>query len=172
MLTLIADLGPCLVVLQAGQATPGPGRAPRPGVAQALRDLGAFAERIGVKMALKTGLESGPALAAFLQPFSRASVAVSFDPANLLMHGFDPYDAVVSLRERITHVHVRDCRKGSVNRVGEEMALGLGDVDWLRRLAALHDGGYRGWLTVEREFDKQRTADLASGVTFLRCLVP
>jgi sugar phosphate isomerase/epimerase len=171
VLALGSDLGPRVVVVQAGRVPEDPASPRGRTLRESLLDLGAHGERVGVRLALETGLESGPALAGFLRQFASGSLAVNLDPANLLLHGFDPYEAVCGLRELIVHTHARDCRQASASRAGEEVALGQGDIDWPRYLAALEEAGYRGWLTVSRESGADRVADVAGGVAFLRRLV-
>jgi sugar phosphate isomerase/epimerase len=171
VMALSFDLGPHITVVQAG-AVPEDANSPQAGLlTEALRDLATHGDRTGVTLALEAGLESGAALAAFLGKFDTGSLAVNLDPANLLLHGFDPYDAVAVLRGRIAHTHARDCRRGSASRTMQEVPVGHGDIDWLRYLEALEDVEYRGWLTVERETGENRLADVAAGVAFLRRLV-
>ena len=56
-----------------------------------LRDLGAFGDRTGTTLARETGLESGSGLGLLTSINSTAGrMKVNFDPANLLMNGFEP----------------------------------------------------------------------------------
>jgi sugar phosphate isomerase/epimerase len=172
VLALSFDLGPRLVVVQAGAVPDGPD-GPRAGrMNEALRDLGAYGDRVGATLALETGLEPGGKLAAYLKHFDSGSLKANLDPANLLLHGFDPYEAVRDLHGLIAHAHAKDARQSSASRAAQEVPLGHGDIDWLRYLAALEEAEYRGWLTVEREAGDDRRADVAAGVAFLRRLVP
>src|SRR5262249_1939650 len=100
--------------------------------------------------------------------FDTGSLAANLDPANLLLHGFDPVRAVGELGGRIAHVHARDARKGSAGRAAQEVPLGYGDVDWLSLTEALRDPEYRGWAVVERLHGDDRVADVERGVAFLR----
>ena len=98
---------------------------------------------------------------------------VDYDPANLLLNGFDPVRGIIPLHRRIAHVHARDARKISVNRGAQEVALGAGDVDWLSFVGSLVSVEYRGWLTIRRETGQDRLKDIERGVAFLRrVLVP
>jgi sugar phosphate isomerase/epimerase len=171
VMALSFDLGPRVVVVQAG-AVPDDLDSPRGRLLkEALDDLGPYGDRTGVRLALETGLESGAALAAFLKRFDAGSLGANLDPANLLLHGFDPYEAVRDLGALIVHSHAHDARRASASRTAQEVPVGHGDIDWLRYLEALEEVEYRGWLTVEREQGDNRLADVAASVAFLRRLV-
>jgi sugar phosphate isomerase/epimerase len=171
VLTLSFDLGPRLVVVQAGQVpedvqTPA-GRL----LTEALLALAQYGDRVGAVLALETGLESGEALGRFLGRFDTGSLGVNFDPANLLLNGFDPYESARALHGRIVHTHAKDARKAGASRAVQEVPLGHGDIDWMQYVSVLEEIEYRGWLTIERDGGDNRLADVAAGVAFLRRLV-
>ncbi len=171
VLALSFDLGPRLVVVRAGPPPDGPDSSRGRALRESLLDLGACAERLGVRLALETGRASGPAVATFLRQFNTGGLAVSLDPADLLAHDVSPYEAVGALRGSIAHACARDCRRASAGRAGETVPLGEGDVDWPRFFAALEGADYRGYLTVTPEVGGDRLAAAAAGLTFLRGLV-
>jgi L-ribulose-5-phosphate 3-epimerase len=51
------------------------------------------------------------------------------------------------------------------------MPLGQGDVPWEKYLNALHECGYQGWLTIERETGDNPAADIAEAICYLRRLM-
>jgi len=171
VMTLAFDLGPRLVVLEAGQV---PAKEEEPAarrLREGLLNLGQHGDRIGVTLALETGLESGEVLANYLRSFDTGSLAANLDPANLLLHNFDPVRAVAELAGRIAHVHARDARKGSAGRASQEVPLGHGDVDWLALTESLSETEYRGFFVVERLHGDDRVGDVERGVAFLRRFV-
>lgn len=171
VMRLAFELGPRVVVVSAGQI-PEKEDSPEAGrMRESLQDLGRFGDHQGTRLALETGLEAGPVLAEYLSRFDCGSLGANLDPANLLLHGFDPYEAIEALRQRIGHVHARDCRKGNASRAAREVPLGHGDIDWLRFTESLGLVEYRGWITVEREEGQQRATDVAAGLAFLKRLV-
>jgi sugar phosphate isomerase/epimerase len=172
VLTLSADLGPRLVIVQAGAIPEKPDSVPGRILDESLRALARHGDRIGATLALETGLESGAVLAAYLKRFDTAALAVNLDPANLLLHGLDPYESTQALHGLVRHVHARDARRASASRAAAEVPLGHGDIDWMMFLAALEQIEYRGWITVEREAGENRLADVASGIALLRRLMP
>jgi L-ribulose-5-phosphate 3-epimerase len=171
VLTLSYDLGPRLVSVQAG-AIPDDVQSPRATLlSESLRALSQHGDRAGAVLALETGLENGSVLAGFLDRFDTGALGVNLDPANLLLHGFDPYESVQSLGRRIVHAHAKDARQASASRTAREVPLGHGDIDWMKFLGVLEEVEYRGWLTIERETGDNRLADVSAGVSFLRHLI-
>jgi sugar phosphate isomerase/epimerase len=171
VLSLSYDLGPRVVIVQAGSIAEDPEQPRMHLLGESLQALAAHGDRSGTVLALETGLEAGSALAAFLNRFDTSALGVSFDPANLLLHGFDPYDSIQALGRRIVHARAKDARQASASRASQEVPLGHGDIDWLKLLGTLEEVEYRGWMVVERETGDNRLAEVAAGVAFLRRLV-
>jgi L-ribulose-5-phosphate 3-epimerase len=171
ILSLSFDLGPRIVVVQAGSVTDDPENPRMHLLSESLQALARYGDRVGATLALETGLEDGSTLATFLDRFDSGALGVNLDPANLLLHGFDPYASVQALHHRIVHSHAKDARQSSASRAAQEVPLGHGDIDWLKYLAVLEEVEYCGWLTIERETGENRLADVAAGVSFLRRLI-
>jgi sugar phosphate isomerase/epimerase len=168
VMTLAYDLGPRIVIVGAGQVPEKEDDPPARRLRESLASLAQHGDRTGTTLALETGLESGAVLGQYLRTFDTGSLRANLDPANLLMHGFDPYQAARDLRGLIVHGHAHDCRRARSNRAAQEAPLGAGDIDWLSYLETLEEVEYRGWLVVEREQGDNRLADVESGVAFLR----
>jgi L-ribulose-5-phosphate 3-epimerase len=171
VLGLSVDLGARIAIVQAGRI---PEKADDPRallLTEALRALGRHGDRIGVVLALTTGLESGAVLGAFLGRFDTGGLGVNLDPANLLMGGFDPYESARALHGWVVDSNAKDARMTGASRTAQEVPLGQGDIDWMRYLAALEEIEYRGWLTVAREGGDNRIADVAAGIGFLARLI-
>lgn len=168
---LAVDLGPRIVIVEAGKVADDLDSPANGLLRDSLLALGRHGDHVGAILALETGQESAETLAKFLDRFDSGGLATNFDPANLLMHNFDPYSAVAALTRRIVHAHAKDARQASASRSAAEVPLGHGDIDWLRMLSLLEEAGYRGWLTVERETGDRKRADVSEGVAFLRRFV-
>lgn len=171
VMTLAYHLGARKVVVQAGRVPEGENDPRDRLMTEALTALGRHGDHVGTTLALDTGLDPGPALAAYLDRFDTGSLAVNFDPANLIVNGFNVFEAVAALRLRIVQCHARDARSASANRVASEVPLGHGSLDWLAFLSALEETGFRGYLIVEREMGNDPLGDVTAGVTFLRRLI-
>jgi L-ribulose-5-phosphate 3-epimerase len=140
--------------------------------ATTLRDsllaLGSYGDRSGCLLALEIGFDPAEKVKGYLAGFDTGSLKVTFDPANLLMHGHDPLANLIPLQGWIAHVHARDARSAGVSRGLQEVPLGAGDIDWLAFAATLQVIEFDGFLTVEREQGDNKLADVAAGVKFLR----
>lgn len=142
-------------------------------VREALADLGRHGDRVGTVLALEIGLDPPEAVRDYLDKFDVGSLKVNYDPANLMLNGFDPVKGVLPLHRRIAHVQARDARKTAVSRGAQEVALGAGDIDWLAFIGTLVASEYRGWVVVKRETGEDKVADAERAVGFLRrVLVP
>lgn len=107
---------------------------------------------------LETGQETAAALVQFLDDVGRDNLFVNFDPANMILYGTgEPIEALRLLDSRVRSVHCKDARWSDQpgKTWGEEVPLGHGQVDIRRYLSTLHDIGYRGPLTIEREIPQE-----------------
>lgn len=156
---------------------------------EACSQLAEYAHQNGAYFAIETGPEPALRLKEFLDGLSSRGVAVNLDPANLVMvTNDDPVQAVYTLKDYIVHTHAKDgilLRKtdpkviydffaeGGIGdlRLEEyfrEVPLGQGKVDFDAYLKALHEIGYTGFLTIEREVGENPAADIGLAVNFLR----
>jgi L-ribulose-5-phosphate 3-epimerase len=131
----------------------------------ALNDIGRYAEPKGVTLATETGPEEGSVLRRLLDKLDTKAIAANFDPANLVMKGFDHMQAVEDLVPFIVHTHAKDGKRGN-----GEVPLGEGDVDFPPYIEALRSHGYAGYFTVERECGDDPETDIRNAVDFLRTL--
>jgi len=115
-------------------------------------------------------------------------IDLCLDTGHLLVGGGDPITAVRDWRDRINHIHVKDCRTDVVRGIVDERApaieiwrrkafcrLGGGDLDLDGFLSEVRRMGYEGWLVVEQDgiLDErwpleQAMRDQASNRTYLR----
>ena len=165
-MALAFDLGPRLVIIQAGRIPSSPlplgeGSAVReaddprsPLMKESLDALGRHGDRTGNILALDTGLDSPETLVAYLNRLDCGSLAINFNPANLVISGHNPYDAVRTFQKRMVHAHAQDARRISPNRLAT-VPLGHGDLDWMQLLANFEEIEYRGPLTVLGDNQKE-----------------
>jgi sugar phosphate isomerase/epimerase len=162
------DLGARRVVVPCPQI-PDDATTPR---AQTMREslltLGAHGDRIGTVLALEIGLDSAEKVKQYLGSFDTGSLKVTYDPANILIHGHDPVAQLAPLKELLAHVHARDARRASLSRGLQEVPVGAGDIDWMAFTATLQVLEFDGFMCVEREQGENKLTDVANGVKFLR----
>ena len=135
-----------------------------------LKRLADFAAGHGVTLATETGLESGVTLRRIIEKAGSKGIGVNFDPANLVMRGFDHLAAVRELFPFIVHTHAKDGVRRGDKRL--EVPLGEGGVDFPRYVGLLTGLGYRGAYTIEREVGEDPVATIGKAVSFLRALRP
>lgn len=135
-----------------------------------LKDLAQFGDRVGARLAARTGNESAADLAHLLQSLPEGSLSIDLDPGSLAVNGFPPLDVVRRLGPAIVHVHARDGVRDRAMGRGIEVPLGRGTVDFPAILAGLQEHNYRGFYTLQtEEADNPHTA-LATGLEYLQNL--
>jgi len=184
VMALAYDLGPRLVIIPVGKLPSAPAEAPAlkpetslllaPSIGtspesllkESLEALGKHGDRTGVNVALETGLDEPAGVMSYLDHFDVGSLGVDFNPANLLLNGFNPYDAIRAFGKRLIVAHAQDARRVSPSKLAT-VPLGHGDIDWMQLLAHFEEIEYRGHLTVQAD-DR---AEAAAGVAFLGRLI-
>lgn len=188
ILDLAKDLETDVVTTHIGVVPEDPAH-PRYAVMQeACGQLAAYADSMEAHFAIETGPEKAATLKHFLDGLHSTGVAVNLDPANFVMvTGDDPVQAVYTLKDYIVHTHAKDGRRLAVRdpevlygMVESEMLadpsyielpLGEGDVDFPNYLKALHEIGFTGFLTIEREVGDDPEGDIGAAVRFLENLI-
>lgn len=137
---------------------------------KACRELALYADSIGSCFAVETGPEKAEILVDFLDSLGAMGVRVNLDPANLVMCSCDdPVKAVYTLKKYIVHTHAKDGVNISMEPLQyKEMPLSKGNVDYDKYLLALHDIGYDGFLTIERECGETPADDIKLAMDFLK----
>lgn len=188
ILDLACDLETDVVTTHIG-VVPADKNHPRYGIMQeACGKLAAYADSLDAHFAIETGPEPAKRLREFLDSLGSRGVAVNFDPANLVMVvKDDPAQAVRELGDYIVHTHAKDGvhkywrepeeiygvveAEVSLSPSFAELPLGEGDVDFPAWLAALHEIGYQGFLTIEREVGEDPERDIRKAVEYLKKLI-
>ena len=165
---LAFDLGARRVVVPCPKIPDDPATPRAQTLRESLLALGTHGDRVGTVLALEIGFDPAETVKEYLSTFDTGSLKVTYDPANMLMHGHDPLGNLTPLKGLIAHVHARDARSASLSRGLEEVALGAGDVDWMALTATLQVLDFDGFLTVERDQGENKLRDVADGVKFLR----
>ncbi|MGD0899339.1 MAG: sugar phosphate isomerase/epimerase family protein, partial [Thermoguttaceae bacterium] len=127
----------------------------------------------GVTLAFETGQESGPALKAFLEQLGEPSVAVNFDPANMILYrSGDPLEALRLVGPWVRGCHLKDAVAAKVYGTwGNEVPVGTGQVDWPDLFRTMLAIDFPGWFCFERESGDRRVEDIAAGRLFVERLL-
>ncbi len=118
---------------------------------EALRGCAAICEEAGLRYALETHphrwATTALSLLRIIDDVGSPAVGANLDPSHLFPCGDLPQMAVYELGDRIFHTHFSD-NDGQTNA---HWRPGKGKIDWSATLAALHDIGYDGTLSIELE---------------------
>jgi sugar phosphate isomerase/epimerase len=143
-------------------------------VVEAMRTVAAYCRQNGQRFLCETGQETPITLVRAIRDTGLDNVGVNFDAANLILYGkANPVDAVEMFGRRIEGVHAKDgLYPTDPDRLGEEVPIGKGMVNFPMLIAKLKGIGYRNPLTIEREVEGERqTADILAAKSYLEKLV-
>jgi L-ribulose-5-phosphate 3-epimerase len=122
-------------------------------VCEALRRMAERAAEDGVIIGLENehacNISTGAQAAKVLEAVNHPNLKLVWDPANALVSGEVPFpDGYAKIpKERIVHVHAKDCHMDGHKPVWGP--LGTRSVDWKGQIAALLADDYRGYLSLE-----------------------
>ena len=141
---------------------------------EAIRTVAAWCKNNGQNFRCETGQETPITLVRAIRDVGLDNVVVNFDAANLILYGkANPVDAVDTLAPYIQGVHAKDgLYPTDPKRLGEEVPIGEGKVNFPALIEKLKHIGYRNPLTIEREIsgEKQR-ADILKAKAYLEKLI-
>lgn len=102
---------------------------------------------------METGQETPTTMSRALRDVNMPNLGVGLDTANLILYGkANPVDAVAILGPHVHAVHAKDGRwPTNPDKLGEEVLIGTGLVDFAKVFAGLRKAGYNGAITIERE---------------------
>jgi sugar phosphate isomerase/epimerase len=169
-LKLAYELGTNVVINHIGRVPPEEDASALTTLRTALADIGREGQRVGAMLAAETGTESGADLLKLIESLPPASIGVDFNPANLIVHGFDPRAAAQALGAHVMHVHATDGTRDVAAGRGIEVPLGRGSAEFPELLGALEEHQYRGYLTIRRTESNNALEEIAAAVKYLRAL--
>lgn len=141
-----------------------------PPVVDALREVAAHCDSIGLQFWFETGQETPITLLRTIHDIGLDNLGINLDPANLLMYGkANPVDALDIFGPYVRGVHAKDGEYPTNGRqLGVERPLGEGRVNFPALLGKLRAHGFGGALTIEREISgPQQIADIQRGKRLL-----
>jgi sugar phosphate isomerase/epimerase len=146
-------LGVSQVQTHCGFIPENPGDSLYPGTVEAIRTVAQHCQGNGQYFLMETGQETPTTVSRMIHDVGLPNLAVGLDTANLILYGkANPVDAVDILGPHIRSVHAKDGRwPTDPSKLGEEVLIGKGLVDFHQVLTRLHRVGYTGAITIERE---------------------
>jgi L-ribulose-5-phosphate 3-epimerase len=136
----------------------------------AIRELAEHCAGNGQNFLMETGQETPITMLRTIKDVDRPNLGVGLDTANLILYGkANPVDAIKVLGPHIQAMHAKDGKwPTDPARLGQEVLIGKGDVDFLQVLTSLNKLGYKGAVTIERETSgPQQIADVRAEKIYL-----
>ena len=124
-----------------------------PGAVEAIRTVARHCQSNGQYFLMETGQETPTTMARMIRDVALPNLAVGLDTANLILYGkANPVDAADIIGPHVRSVHAKDGRwPTDPSKLGEEVLIGKGLVDFKQVFTKLHAQGYAGAITIERE---------------------
>lgn len=151
-----------------------------------LREGATYAEQQGITLVLENhGLFAGRAgqVRHIIESVGSPALRANLDTGNFLLVNEDPVRAVRDLVPLAGYVHLKDFRRVQPGEQAAETyqgidgsryegtVIGEGDVDLQAVLAALTQGGYDGWLSIEYEGAGEQRAGLDASLKNTKALL-
>jgi L-ribulose-5-phosphate 3-epimerase len=120
---------------------------------EAIRTVAQHCQGNGQQFLMETGQETPTTMSRAIRDVNLPNLGVGLDTANLILYGkANPVDAVDILGPHVHSIHAKDGRwPTDPDKLGEEVLIGQGLVDFHAVFTRLHRLGYTGAVTIERE---------------------
>lgn len=142
-----------------------------PGVVEAIRTVAQHCHANGQYFLMETGQETPTTMSRMLKDVAMPNLAVGLDTANLILYGkANPVDALDILGTHVRAIHAKDGRwPTDPDKLGKEVLIGSGLVDFKKVFSKLHALGYAGAITIERETSgPQQIEDVRNEILYLQ----
>lgn len=142
-------------------------------IVDVMRQLCDHCKANGQFLHLETGQETAEGLLEFIKQVDRDNLKINFDPANMILYGTgEPIEALRAVGQHVRSIH---CKDGTWSDQpgetwGSEVPLGQGAVGMENYLRTLHEIGYDGPLTIEREIPQdpeRQKAEIGQAIELL-----
>lgn len=139
-----------------------------PGAVSAIKEVAQHCKERGRLLLCETGEETPITMLRMIGDVGTGNVFVNLDTANLIMYGKgNPVDAMDVFGHLVRGMHAKDgLFPTDPRKLGDEVAIGKGRVDFPTLFARLREVNYTSAITIEREIEgpKQQEDILASKV--------
>lgn len=141
---------------------------------KAIREVVSHCKGNGQTFLYETGQETPVTLLRTIKDVGLDNQGVNLDTANLILYGKGhPVDALDVIGTLVRGLHAKDgLFPTDPRRLGEEVPIGQGKVDFPRLFQRLKQLNYRGPVTIEREIEgAQQLEDIRKSITYLKGLI-
>lgn len=136
----------------------------------AIREVAQHCAGNGQLFLMETGQETPTTMSRAIKDVDQPNLGVGLDTANLILYGkANPVDAVDIIGTHVRSMHAKDGRwPTDPMKLGEEVLIGTGLVDFPKVFTKLRRLGYTGAVTIERETSgPQQVADVRKEKVYL-----
>lgn len=140
----------------------------------AVRQVAEHLKGNGQFLLFETGQETPVTMLRCFEQVGCDNLGVNLDTANLILYGkANPVDALDVFGKYVRGLHAKDGRYPTNGHdLGEETRIGDGKVDFRALFVKLHELGYDGSVTIEREIDgAQQNADILYARDYLQNII-
>jgi len=140
----------------------------------AIREVASHCKQNGQMFLYETGQETPVTLLRTIIDVGLDNQGVGLDTANLILYGKgNPVDALDVIGKYVRSVHAKDgLFPTEPRKLGAEVPIGHGRVDFPRVIAGLRNLGYHGAITIERETSGPRQIeDIKQSRVFLEGII-
>jgi L-ribulose-5-phosphate 3-epimerase len=141
---------------------------------EAIHEVVSHCKDKGVMFLYETGQETPITMLRAIMDVGLDNQGVNLDTANLILYDkANPLDALDIIGRFVRGLHAKDgLYPTDPRRLGKEVPIGEGKVDFPRIIQRLKDLGYRGPITIEREISGPRqTEDVLKSKAYLERLI-
>ncbi|MFB3920328.1 MAG: TIM barrel protein [Terriglobia bacterium] len=141
---------------------------------EAIHEVVAHCKSLDLMFLYETGQETPITLLRAIRDVGLDNQGINLDVANLILYGKgNPVDALDVIGSLVRNLHAKDGRYPTdPHKLGEEVPIGQGKVDFPRLFQRLKELNYRGPVTIEREIEGPRQLeDIRKSITYLKGLM-
>ena len=145
-----------------------------PQAVDAIREVASHCKQNGQIFLMETGQETPITMLRAIEGTGLDNVCANLDTANLILYGKgEPVGAMDVIGTRVRGLHAKDgLYPTNPRELGKEVAIGKGRVDFPELIKRLHQAGYSGAITIEREISgPQQEADIRASKSYLEQLI-
>jgi L-ribulose-5-phosphate 3-epimerase len=145
-----------------------------PEAVKAIREVASHCKGNGQMFLMETGQETPVTMLRAILDTGMDNIGANLDTANLILYGKgDPVGAMDVIGNYVHGLHAKDgMYPTDPKKLGEEVAIGQGKVNFAEVLRKLHKLNYTGPITIEREISGPRQeADIRTSISYLQRLI-
>lgn len=140
----------------------------------AVREVARHLKENGQYLLFETGQETPVTMLRCFETVGMDNLGVNLDTANVILYGkANPVDSLDVFGKYVRNLHAKDgLYPVNGHELGRETRIGDGKVDFRGVIGKLHELGYDGYVTIEREISgEQQIADIRHAKEYLGNLI-